>query len=387
MKAKKSAGSRKAAAPKAKKAARKVPAAKPRKPVRPAKAKPARAKVRPKAKKPAKAAPLRAPVTARAAKRGAGRLAPARPVDQGAPVVVLTTDTILRITVKSTVPGASAVESEAKLDESIATGARLVLVDANYAPANPYEVMRRLRMRSRVRIALLHPHASSLDSGLQALVRFAGAETVLQLPVEPDQIKALLRPKTNLGATDDLLASREPDAARSDSFKARVLRQIAHPHDPALLEAIADPETRLYSSSYGAFAFDVEFKRATRFGLPLSIALVGFEGECATPALLDLAGIFLNEIRDTDTLARFGVNTFLFILPNTLPDGAKIMLERIAASVVKRKLRDVVGDPLVLTGGLSTAALQSEERREQLFARVQRAFDKARDKSLPAVVA
>jgi GGDEF domain-containing protein len=236
-------------------------------------------------------------------------------------------------------------------------------------------------------MALLRPGAERLDASLLALARFAGAELVLTSPPKAKDLTAFLRPRESMVLDDAALSRRVQDAARGGSFQDRVLRDLANPNDPAFLDAVCDPETRLYSSSFGAHAFDLEFKRSQRFALPLSIAIVGFEGEASREVLLELASIFLNEIRDTDMLARFDVNTFFFVLPNTLPDGARVMLERIAASVKERRLRDLVGDPIELASGVAAATLTGTETREELFARAQRACEKARAQSIAAVVA
>jgi len=337
-------------------------------------------------KKPAARASKESPKKAQPKARAAAKSDHSRP-EQGAIAAVLTSDAATARAVAAAIPGAAWVRTEAALLSEVTTGARIVLIDAGCDGANAYEVLRRLRPRSRGRFALLHSAGPKAEPAIQALARFAGAEAVLSLPPKAAELKKFAKPAATLESPDQLLAAREEKAASSEAFSQRVLSEVSHPHDPELLAAISDPETRLHSSSYGAFAFDLEFKRAQRFGMPFSIAVVGFEGEAKTETLLELAGIFLNEIRDTDTLARFSVNQFLFLLPNTLVEGARAMLERIAASVKKRGLRDVVGDPILLAGGVAGADTMGSESREQLYARVARAFEKARDGSLAAVVA
>lgn len=306
---------------------------------------------------------------------------------QGAVVVVATTDAALFRAVARESKGAAQASTAAALQSALATGARAVLIDARFGSESAYELIRRLRPGSRARFALLRPGSGSFaGTPALAIAKFAGAETVMSIPPRAKELRAFLAGPGESAPSDRILAEKESGAAASETFRERVLRDLAEPHDPALLAAISDPETRLFSSAYGAFAFDQDFKRAARFGLPLSIALVGFEGEASTETLLDLAGLFLNEVRDTDTLARFGVSTFLFILPNTLVEGARAMMERLADGVRKRGLRDLVDDPLVLTGGAACAVVQGESR-QQLFERAERAFQRARNESLAAVVA
>ena len=309
------------------------------------------------------------------------------PAKQGASVFVITKDPAVAKAVRSAAKDAAVIEDFAAAAAAAATGARVGLVDAAFPAENAYEILRKLRTRTPLRMALLHPDAKKMDSGLLALARFAGAETILSLPPTAAELNALLKPRKSVDLSDSALLEKEHDAARSGSFQARVLRDVLNPSDPALLDAICDPETRLFSSAYGAHAFDWEYKRSQRFGLPLTIAIVGFEGEASREVLLELAAIFLNEIRDTDMLARFDVNTFFFVMPNTLAEGSRAMLERIAKSVTKRGLLDIVGDPVQLASGVAGMTMPASDHRSELFARAKKAFERARAESVAAIVA
>lgn len=305
---------------------------------------------------------------------------------QGEAVVVITSNAAVARAFSTNVKNVAILKNPAAIDAAIATGARIAFIDSDLPGGeNCYEYLRKLRVRSALRLVLLHAKGKNLDTSIHALARFAGAEAVISSPPTPAELKLILKPPPTRNLGDSLLGGGQ-DAARADSFESRLLSDIKNPHDPTLLDSICDPETRLHSSSYGVFAFDLDFKRATRFAMPLSIVIVGFEGEASTETLLELAGIFLNEIRDTDTLARFSINSFFFVLPNTLADGAKVMLERIAASVKDRGLRDLVGDKLQLTSGIAGTAIPTVESRDELFARAQLAFERARTEVRAAVV-
>lgn len=307
---------------------------------------------------------------------------------QGAAVFILTKDPAVGRVALAVAKGAVVVRTLDEAVRAIATGARAGLVDGGVgAEGAAYETLRKIRVRSPIRLALLHPEGPRVDPAVHALARFAGAESILTSPPKRAELTAFLKPKGTSPLDEEALLQREQDAARGGVFEDRVLHDLKSPNDPAFLDAVCDPETRLYSSSYAAHAFDLEYKRAQRFALPLSIAIVGFEGEASREVLLDLAGIFLNEIRDTDMLARFDVNTFFFVLPNTLPEGARAMLERIAARVTQRGLRDLVGDPIELASGVAAADLGGKETREAFFLRARRACEVARSKSVAAVIA
>lgn len=310
-------------------------------------------------------------------------------VSAPAGIVVITTNPRVTSAMRAIAPDAIFVNSFQATEGLVKRGARLAFIDAEACgPENCYEVLRKLRVRSSLRLVLLHSAGSRMEPSLLALARFAGAECVLNSPPTAAAVRAILAPSvTQKTAVDSIRpGGADHDQPMADIFRARLMREIANPHDPVLLDAISDPETRLHSSAYGAFALDAEFKRATRFAIPLSVAIVGFEGEASTETMLEIAGIFLNEVRDTDTLARFGTNSFLFVMPNTLADGAKVMLERVARSVVERGLKDVVGDQIQLTSGVAGLEIPVVEGRAEFFSRVQLAFDAARRDCKAAVV-
>ena len=73
-------------------------------------------------------------------------------------------------------------------------------------------------------------------------------------------------------------------------------------------------------------------------------------------------------------LGRFDQSSFLFFLPNTGPDGARVMARRIRESAEEEGLRDLVGDRLTIAVGISTCPHPDVERREDLFTRARGAF-------------
>jgi diguanylate cyclase (GGDEF)-like protein len=154
----------------------------------------------------------------------------------------------------------------------------------------------------------------------------------------------------------------------------RLLRDLVGERSHRLIDALTDPETGLYNYDYLAYKLDEEFKRARRFEQPLSCVMLGFEGQVEEDVLARLSSIFLSASRDTDVLGRFDLSSFLFLLPNTGPDGAAVMARRIREAAEAENLRDLVGDHLAIAVGISTCPHPAVKRREDLFARARAAF-------------
>jgi len=151
---------------------------------------------------------------------------------------------------------------------------------------------------------------------------------------------------------DDLLVRLQKESDASGRGESAVQRLLRCERDDSLLTRLQDPETGLFDGPYATLKLDEEWKRARRFHQPLSLLLLDLGpgllalGEVARRALLaDAAGVFLNECRDIDVLARFTATTFLFLLPGTGPDGAEVLARRMLAALRQRLPRDAGVEP------------------------------------------
>lgn len=164
-------------------------------------------------------------------------------------------------------------------------------------------------------------------------------------------------------SVDELLAQFEAkgrDAARSVSAVQRLAHWEREEH---LMHQLQDPATGLFDGPYAALKIDEEFKRASRFQLPLSLVLLdigthdakGTElpaaGEARQALLADVASVFLNESRDIDVLSRFTETVFLFLLPGTGTDGAAVLARRMLAGL---RAREFAGHAIAPYAGIAT---------------------------------
>jgi two-component system, cell cycle response regulator len=176
------------------------------------------------------------------------------------------------------------------------------------------------------------------------LARVAGADGVLRLQADGRiDAKDLTPPASPRRApVDELLAKLEPRlaAAGPDSPLQRLLR---FEREDSLAQRLQDAETGLFDGPYAALKLDEEWKRAHRFRQPLSLLLLDLGPKVAQLGDADrklvfaeAAGVFLNECRDIDVLARFAPTVFLFLLPGTAPDGAEVLARRIVDALQQR---------------------------------------------------
>ncbi len=246
----------------------------------------------------------------------------------------------------------------------------VLLIDAWLRTENVYESCRRLTGHTRCRTYVVTDDRNGFAAEIAA---FCGATGTIERPLSGESLRAVLE-------ASDAKKRALPEEARGGEGAERrelpenLLRDLVGDGANRLIDALTDSETGLYSYDYLAFKLDEEFKRATRFEQPLSCVMLGFDGQVDDDVLGALASIFLNASRDTDLLGRFDQTSFLFFLPNTGPDGAEVMASRIREMAEEQGLRDLVGDELEVSVGISFCPHPEVTRREDLFSRARSAF-------------
>jgi diguanylate cyclase (GGDEF)-like protein len=132
-------------------------------------------------------------------------------------------------------------------------------------------------------------------------------------------------------------------------------------------EARLDAKTGLYNARYFAQALDRELGRARRYRRPLSLIMVDLDllrrtnnkyGHLAGDAVLQgIAGIFRRQVRAQDVAARFGGEEFAILLPETRPEQALELAERIRRAVAVKLFRTVTApQPLRATISVGVAS-------------------------------
>jgi diguanylate cyclase (GGDEF)-like protein len=247
------------------------------------------------------------------------------------------------------------------------TGGDVIFLDAWLQTENVYESCRRLTGKTGCRTYVVTDGRNALAD---EIATFCGATGTVQRPLSGELLRKLLE--------EPEVARKLPQESRGEGLEhalpEALLRALIGERSHRLIDATIDPETGLFSYDYLTFKLDEEFKRSQRFEHPLSCSMLGFEGQVDDNVLTQLASIFLNASRDTDVLGRFDQSSFLFFLPNTGPDGARTMGDRIRHAAEEEGLRDLVGDRLQIAVGISYCPHPQIQRREDLFSRARAAF-------------
>ena len=144
-----------------------------------------------------------------------------------------------------------------------------------------------------------------------------------------------------------------------------IYRSLAVPQLQA--EARVDPKTGLFNARHFAAALQEELGRAERFERPLSLLMADLDllrdinntyGHLAGDAVLKgIAEAFRAELRHYDIPARFGGEEFAILLPETPPEQALEIAERIRRAVAERTFDvETSSEPIRATVSIGVAA-------------------------------
>ena len=132
-------------------------------------------------------------------------------------------------------------------------------------------------------------------------------------------------------------------------------------------EARVDPKTGLFNARHFAQALNEELLRAERFERPLSLIMADLDllrdinntyGHLAGDAVLQgIAEVFRSHLRHYDVPARFGGEEFAILLPETTPEQAFEIAERIRRTVAARTYDvETSSEPIRATVSIGVAA-------------------------------
>jgi diguanylate cyclase (GGDEF)-like protein/putative nucleotidyltransferase with HDIG domain len=136
-------------------------------------------------------------------------------------------------------------------------------------------------------------------------------------------------------------------------------------------ESRVDPKTGLYNARYFATTLAAELARAARFERPMSLIMADLDllrdinngyGHLAGDAVLKgIAEIFRQELRHYDIPARFGGEEFSILLPETPPEQALEIAERIRRAVAEREFEvETAAEPIRATVSLGVAGFPKD---------------------------
>lgn len=143
--------------------------------------------------------------------------------------------------------------------------------------------------------------------------------------------------------------------------------------------AIRDGLTGLFNHRYAKERLDEEFDRSMRFGRELAVLFMDLDhfkffndthGHQAGDEILQiLAGLMMKNVRESDTLARWGGEEFIVIAPETSEEEGGVLAEKIRKAVAEHAFPHADKQPLGMVSlsiGMSSRSEQTENAEKLL---------------------
>lgn len=141
---------------------------------------------------------------------------------------------------------------------------------------------------------------------------------------------------------------------------------------------ITDDLTKLFNSRYLNKVIETEILRCSRYRT--SVALVFMDLDffkyvndnyghlVGSKVLIEAGQLVLNQLRRTDVVARYGGDEFVMVLPQTSPQGAKIIAERIRKRLERNVFLSKEGFHIKITASFGVASYpESAKTKEDLL--------------------
>jgi diguanylate cyclase (GGDEF)-like protein len=152
------------------------------------------------------------------------------------------------------------------------------------------------------------------------------------------------------------------------------------------MQAVTDPMTGLYNRRYFEEQLTKELDRYQRFKHPFSLIIVDldllkkindkFGHNSGDLAIKHIANVLRRNVRDVDTVGRFGGEEFVVLLPETDNQHARMVSERICSAIREEPLADI--GTITASLGLASFPLDAQDR-ETLFELADQALFLAKD--------
>jgi len=149
--------------------------------------------------------------------------------------------------------------------------------------------------------------------------------------------------------------------------------------------SVTDDLTKLYNSRYLNATLRREVERSKRYRTPVSLIFLDLDGFknvndqhghlWGSRTLVEVGKEIASTVREIDVVSRFGGDEFTVILPQTGPEGAAIIAERIRQRIAETTFLSTYGLQVKISASLGIASFPDHGRtKDDLLARADQAM-------------
>ncbi len=163
---------------------------------------------------------------------------------------------------------------------------------------------------------------------------------------------------------------------------------ILYKRSPVL--SFTDDLTQLFNGRYLNMALKREVKRARRYRTPVSVIFLDLDGFknvndqhghlAGSRALVEVGQVVRGTVREIDIVSRYGGDEYTIVLPQTGPEGASVIAERIRRNIEESVFQRSMGHEVRLTASLGVACHPDHaQSREELIQKADKAMYRVKD--------
>lgn len=239
----------------------------------------------------------------------------------------------------------------------------IILMDLMLPDISGNEVCRWLKLDEHTRgipIIMLTAKDAITDkvAGLEA-----GADDYLPKPYNEIELNARIYASLRTKALQDEL--RQKNRQLED-----LLKQVE-------IMAITDQLTGIYNRRRLITILEKEFRRTKRYGISLTCMMIDidhfkrindkFGHQIGDAVIKETAGIIAENAREIDTVARWGGEEFIVLLPQTKKEDALQPAARILNTISEHKFPDIPDERITASIGIADASAPSIDTEEKLI--------------------
>ena len=155
--------------------------------------------------------------------------------------------------------------------------------------------------------------------------------------------------------------------------------------------SFTDYLTGLFNGRYLDMALQREVKRARRYESQVSVVFLDLDGFknvndahghlAGSRALVEVGAVIQETVREIDIVSRYGGDEYTIVLPQTGPEGAIIIAERIRKNIEDKVFLKAMGHEVRLTASFGVACYpQHAQSREELMQKADHAMYEVKDR-------